>query len=365
GFNWFDYTKVEIKTLCFFGDVCVDEDQADVWHLPGSESVYEGLPYEGPQFVALIEVFIKNSTGDTVNDLELNSSLESALVDNGDGTITINPLCIEFPDYLSQEDNYTFTINLIMPDGESEPIVVNEPFKAEDNWSDITGFDNGVYLLEVGCDGYDIPQGDPPPGCINGGGGFVYYGDVGNICSQMNLTSVGFTSDELTQFGSSLEELDNNNHNDPIRGHEFVRFDGWFGRVANPQGDPTRWGDNKEWTYPIFIHSPSISASDNIYDFGCLDQKILVGWATYSYYPSESTTGSMHITYEAVDGYVLSNICTYVNHTNISSKKFEEIVCSSGPEGTNVDALNIVVDIPSPRKPAQYLVAGYMNVCPE
>ncbi|MCK5788611.1 MAG: hypothetical protein KAH32_06410 [Chlamydiia bacterium] len=365
GFNWFDYTKVEIKTLCFFGDVCVeDEDQADVWHFTGSS--YEGLPYEGSQFVALIEVFIKNSVGEVINDETLNSSLASRVF-NDDGSVeTVEPVCVEFPDYLNQVDNYTFTVNLIMTDGESVSIVEDVPFNAEDDWSVISGFDKGVYMLEVGCDGNDIPQGDPPPGCVGGGGGFVYYGDVGDICNQTGLSGVGFTADELVLFGSSLEELDNNiNHDDPIRGHKFVRFDGWFGRVANPQGNPTQWGDGKSWTYPIFIHNPLIPTSDNNYNFNCLDQKILVGWATYSYLPNESSTGTMNITYEAVDGYVLSNVCTYVNHTNISSKKYEDITCSSGPEGTDIEELSVTVEIPSPRRPAEYLVAGYMNVCPE
>lgn len=42
GFNWFDYNEVEIKTMCFFGDVCVEEHE--LWHNTGS--YYQQSNYE-------------------------------------------------------------------------------------------------------------------------------------------------------------------------------------------------------------------------------------------------------------------------------------------------------------------------------
>lgn len=169
GFNWFDYSQVEIKTLCFFGDICVEEDE--LWHAQGSY-YYNQESYipDDFDFPAIFEVFITNETGDTINDLELNSNMY-----HPDGTIwqgVGSPLCIEYPNYKGVVDNYKFTINLITPNGESFPLIVGHEFTAEQDPVEITG-DDGVYDFAVGslCDGITPPElfsSPPPPPPVSG-----------------------------------------------------------------------------------------------------------------------------------------------------------------------------------------------------
>jgi|LGOV01.1.fsa_nt_gb hypothetical protein len=146
GFSWYDFNKIKVKTLCFFGDVCVDNHEE--WHADGSP--YAGqLTYEGYDFPAIFRVEIRpEGGGDIINDVEYYSN-ESWF---GEG----KPLCIEFPDIVDQDDNYTFTIFLMKPDGTSEEII-SENFTAEEDPVNVTG-DDGVYDFVWGdC---DTPPGD-------------------------------------------------------------------------------------------------------------------------------------------------------------------------------------------------------------
>ena len=188
GFNWFDYNKVEIKTLCFFGDVCVEEHE--LWHSTGS--YYQQSNYEGYDFPAIFEVFITNEAGDIINDLTLNSNML-----HPDGTIwqgVGSPLCIEYPDYDGIIDNYEFTINLILPNGDSYPIIEGQPFTAEQDPMDITG-DDGVYDFAVGalCEGYTPPPfGDDPPPPSPESGCETAFAKFNNVATNDSSLEIGY-----------------------------------------------------------------------------------------------------------------------------------------------------------------------------
>jgi hypothetical protein len=163
GFNWFDYNEIEVKTLCFFGDICVDD--YELWHETGC--YYGQSLYNDNEFPAIFEVIITNELGDTINDLSVNSNLlhPDGTMWQGEGA----PLCIEYPNYVGITDNYNFSINVFLPNGEKFPVVVEEHFTAEQDQVDITGED-GVYNFNVGtlCDGIAPPPvGEDPPynGC--------------------------------------------------------------------------------------------------------------------------------------------------------------------------------------------------------
>ena len=157
GFNTFDFSKVKIKSLCFFGDICVEDHV--LWHDLGS--YYQQATYQDSNFPAIFEVFIIDEVGDTINDTSVNANLV-----HPDGRIWQGvdlPLCVEYPDYIDRDDDYTFYINLILPNGDSYPII-NEDFTAEQDQIDITG-DDGVYDFVIGalCYGIIIPPfGDDP-----------------------------------------------------------------------------------------------------------------------------------------------------------------------------------------------------------
>ncbi|MCK5781927.1 MAG: hypothetical protein KAH10_05020 [Flavobacteriales bacterium] len=133
GFAWFSFDKIKIKALCFFGDVCMEDHV--FWH-SGNSPYASQLSYQGYDFPAIFKVVI--SAGDVIiNDEEFNSNLEWF----GEG----KPLCIEFPDYVGQDDDYKFEIFLMMPDGNySEDAIFTEEFSAEGDQSDILG-DDGIY----------------------------------------------------------------------------------------------------------------------------------------------------------------------------------------------------------------------------
>ena len=174
GFNWFDYNEIEVKTLCFFGDVCVED--FDLWHETG---LYYNQPYDGFDFPALFEVIITNEAGDVVNDLTVNANIE-----HPDGTPWMgigSPLCIEYPNYIGVVDNYKFSINLFLPNGDLFPVIVDQAFTAEEDQENITG-DDGIFDFVVGslCDGDTPPPGgeEPPPsGCETA---FAKFSNVDN-----------------------------------------------------------------------------------------------------------------------------------------------------------------------------------------
>ncbi|MEN8137113.1 MAG: hypothetical protein ABFR62_01635 [Bacteroidota bacterium] len=137
GYFWFDIDKTRVKTLCFFGDVCT-KFYEDFHNFDGSP--YVGQEYMGYDFPAIFYVLIKDSEGEVINNMEVNSNEE---------WYGNEPLCIEFPDIEGQDDEYTFEIYLAYPDGTWPLVYTSDPFMAEDDLEDITG-DDGIFDFVVG-----------------------------------------------------------------------------------------------------------------------------------------------------------------------------------------------------------------------
>lgn len=138
GFNWFNYDRIKVKTLCFFGDICIENYIA--WH--ENPSPYFEQDYDGYDFPAIFKVEIKSENGVLLNDENVNSNL------NWKGES--NPLCIEYPDFVGQNDIYTFEIFLMKPNGNyDETPYISQQFSSEDDFVDITG-DDGVFVFAYG-----------------------------------------------------------------------------------------------------------------------------------------------------------------------------------------------------------------------
>ncbi|WP_299527148.1 hypothetical protein [uncultured Lutibacter sp.] len=145
GFAWFAYAKIEIHTVCFFGDICTKFYEE--FHKIGS--AYNGQTYDGYDFPAIFEIVIKNGDN-VVNDPQMNSNVGWY----GAGA----PLCIEYPDYVGVDETFTFDILLTMPDGSSK-LVYTGTFDDTDssaigNDSGFGGSD-GIFDFVVGNCSYD------------------------------------------------------------------------------------------------------------------------------------------------------------------------------------------------------------------
>lgn len=156
GFAWFAYTKIEIHTVCFFGDVCTKfyED----FHKAGSP--YFGQESNGYDFPAIFYVNIKNEAGDLVNDhVAVNGVYpNSNLSWFGAGS----PLCIEYPDVVGIEETFTYEIMLAMPNGEWK-LVHSGTF--DDTATSVAGENgfggtDGVFDFVVGNCSYEGNDGD-------------------------------------------------------------------------------------------------------------------------------------------------------------------------------------------------------------
>ena len=145
GFAWFEYAKYEVKTICFFGDICTKYFEA--WHLDGAYA--EQTTNQGYDFAAIFEVVIRDAEGNAVNDLTKNSNIDW----KGEGS----PLCIEYPDMIGSDENYTFEINLVMPDGSVETIHTASLAEGISSDATETGFggSDGVFDFVVGNCSYE------------------------------------------------------------------------------------------------------------------------------------------------------------------------------------------------------------------
>ena len=151
GFAWFAYSKTEIHTICFFGDICTKfyED----FHEVGSP--YYGQDYDGYDFSAIFEIVVKDADGNVVND--------PAKATNAEWFGTGSPLCIEYPDAVGVDETFTFEIWLAMPSGEYK-LVHTESFDddALSTSGNVDGFggEDGVFDFVVGNCSYEGNDGN-------------------------------------------------------------------------------------------------------------------------------------------------------------------------------------------------------------
>ena len=153
GYEGFDINYIKVKTICFFGDVCTKFYKE--WHeLDGSP--YGGVSDYLHDFNAIfsVNIFAKDdyeangASATALNDPEVNSNIDWL----GVGA----PLCIEYPDYLGQDDEYVAVISLTLPTGESTVIGSVEFTDDDATVAELAG-DDGIFDFLVG--GSDCIQG--------------------------------------------------------------------------------------------------------------------------------------------------------------------------------------------------------------
>ncbi|MCK5782763.1 MAG: hypothetical protein KAH10_09255, partial [Flavobacteriales bacterium] len=142
GYFWFEFHKIAVRELCFFGDVCT-KFYEDFHTYEGSP--YIGQDYDGYDFPAIFKVLIKDSEGNVINDEEFNT--------NEEWFGTGKPLCIQYPDR-GNDEMFTFEVYLAYPDGTWPLVYTSEPFNASDDMSAITG-DDGIFDFVVGNCSYE------------------------------------------------------------------------------------------------------------------------------------------------------------------------------------------------------------------
>lgn len=148
GFAWFQYAKYQVKTICFFGDICTKFYEE--FHREDEKNPYFGQDYDGYDFAAIFEIVIHNEYGEVVNDQSINSNASWYGVGQ--------PLCIEYPDQVGVQETFTFDIWLAMPDG-SGKIVYTGSFDdtASSDAGNADGFGgaDGIFDFVVGNCSYD------------------------------------------------------------------------------------------------------------------------------------------------------------------------------------------------------------------
>jgi len=145
GFAWFAYSRIEIHTVCFFGDICTKFYEE--FHREGSP--YYSQDFDGYDFSAIFEIVVRDALGNIVNDSNLNSNLEW----QGVGS----PLCIEYPDQVGVAETFTFEIMLAMPSGAWELVYTGEFDETAMSTAGEEGFGgiDGVFDFVVGNCSYD------------------------------------------------------------------------------------------------------------------------------------------------------------------------------------------------------------------
>jgi len=143
GYTNFKYHEYEIKTVCFFGDICTKF--YDEWH----SKYYEGNPYIQQAYstydfnaIFSVDIYSSSNPSEILNDTLINSNAEWLGIGQ--------PLCVE---YLDDKliDNETFYAHIILklPDGSDLDIATIE--FTEDQWSGHGwGGDDGVFDFIIG-----------------------------------------------------------------------------------------------------------------------------------------------------------------------------------------------------------------------
>ncbi|WP_299525349.1 hypothetical protein [uncultured Lutibacter sp.] len=152
GFAWFAYTKIEIHTVCFFGDICTKFYEE--FHAEGSP--YFGQDYDGYDFPAIFYVNVKNEAGAIVND---NTPVEGVFPNSNLSWFGLgSPLCIEYPDVVGVPETFTFEIMLKMPSGAWELVYTggfDDTAMSNNDGLDGFGGTDGVFDFVVGNCSYD------------------------------------------------------------------------------------------------------------------------------------------------------------------------------------------------------------------
>jgi hypothetical protein len=137
--NWFQIDYHQVKSICFFGDVCT--------------KFYEEFGAEGYDFPAAFTVALtyQNSAGAWITNTLSTNDDENFVNENG-------PLCISYLDDLMKDEHATYTLTLNTPTGDvvlDENVAIAEGTWSEEGKSDGFGGMDGIYLFNVGECGID------------------------------------------------------------------------------------------------------------------------------------------------------------------------------------------------------------------
>lgn len=101
GFDWFAITEIVIRQFCFFGDICITNDMYGAF----DNSIYDLNGGLDPDEEAVFRVIVKDGTE------EVPYSPFSNEANYGTG----EALCVDYPDNLSEINDFTFELQVWVP----------------------------------------------------------------------------------------------------------------------------------------------------------------------------------------------------------------------------------------------------------
>lgn len=129
GFSWFIIDRVIVREFCFFGDFCIKNTND---YLQSPYNGQPGFPQSGYfDAIALMKIVVYRN-GELVD------------VDYTNVNNIFNPLCVKYPDYMDEVDNFQFDLYIIVKVGNVYKFVKFYTF---------TSVDDGPLSVPVGNDG--------------------------------------------------------------------------------------------------------------------------------------------------------------------------------------------------------------------
>jgi len=139
GFGWFSIGEVVLREACFFGDICLNGE-------PFTPSDFNGSLYGnnvGVDVPAIMNIIVKRGGVVVPNSPFTN-----------EGALT-SPLCVQYPDYVGQVDNFTFELQLWLPGANGFSYQTYAIYTATDDGAlNVSPGDDGVFDFVVGTCGY-------------------------------------------------------------------------------------------------------------------------------------------------------------------------------------------------------------------
>lgn len=177
GFFWFRIQQIVIRQECFFGDICT-KNPDDYLNTP-YENQSQGLQLDMPA-IFRIDVFHNGDSLTSYCNMDW----------FGEGA----PLCIEYPDYLGETDEFELRLFIALPSGNTWAWFYYYSWFFTDE-SDLLQGDDGIVDFAVGycspnSDFIFEPWIDLPPMAVLTVGGEYYPGNLGTTFD-INLSGIG------------------------------------------------------------------------------------------------------------------------------------------------------------------------------
>jgi hypothetical protein len=228
--NWYQIDYHQLKTICFFGDVC--------------SKFYDLFGATGYDFQAdfTVSLTYENSNGEMITNTASTFDVNENNWVNENG-----PLCISYLDDLNKDENATYDLILHTPSGEIT-LLDDEPL-TEGTWSEIGkadgfGGEDGIYLFNVGNCGIDedgqFPSYIPlPKSAIMQIGGSLANGYNITITQDVNGDDLWALSGISNAYSWCLDKEVSISGNSPYSAKVFSSLD-LAKLLADVDIDPTR-----------------------------------------------------------------------------------------------------------------------------